>query len=120
MGAVCSIKNRWLRFDGTVPHFTLPFKGERFSVVLFVNKQWDHTILQRSSGALREQLLGLGFRPPGPPTGNLAQTIPRIAIAAPAPNEDSESDEAMPAVAKTEQRWLRPAADNVPEFLFTG
>ena len=32
---VVSIRNKWFKFDGTVPHAVLPFDGNRLSIVYF-------------------------------------------------------------------------------------
>jgi hypothetical protein len=60
---VINIHNRLKMSDGTVPHMTLPFEGERFSVVYFTNKWTRHTA--PSSATVRE-LKALGFSRPRP------------------------------------------------------
>ncbi|CAK0814276.1 unnamed protein product, partial [Prorocentrum cordatum] len=37
-GFVVDIKDRWLRFDGTIPHMALDFEGTRISIVYFSRK----------------------------------------------------------------------------------
>jgi hypothetical protein len=39
-GSVCSIKNKWVKFDCSAPHAVLPFEGEgmRISIVLFTRQ----------------------------------------------------------------------------------
>ena len=41
-------KNRFVQFDGNVAHCTLPFKGERFSLVYYTNKLFNHAGKRRT------------------------------------------------------------------------
>ena len=34
-----SVKNRWIEFDGNLPHMTLSFRGERYTLIYYTNKK---------------------------------------------------------------------------------
>ena len=56
-GKLIDIKNRWLKFDGNVPHAVVPYDGQRYSVVFFTRRGW----LKMRPDA-RERLLEFDFR----------------------------------------------------------
>ena len=56
-----SIRNKWLAFDGTIPHAVFPFEGTRVSIVYFTRSKY----LDRKD-EYRAQLEAAGFAVPGP------------------------------------------------------
>lgn len=54
-----NVRHKFFRYDGTEPHATLPFEGERFSVVYFVHQ--THPKLNQEDRAYLESL---GFKLP--------------------------------------------------------
>lgn len=39
-GRIFETRNRWIHFDGTRLHYTMPFEGERYTMVYFSNSQF--------------------------------------------------------------------------------
>ena len=68
------VKDHWHDFDGTQQHSTMPFVGERYSLIYFM-----HESAQYVTGPDRQPLLDLGFRWPSPA---LALPHPTDAVAA--------------------------------------
>ena len=55
-GNLVSIHNRPFEFDGTLPHGTEKFTGERFSLVFFVHRLWN-----RAKSEVIREARELGF-----------------------------------------------------------
>ena len=58
-GKIISIHNKPFKFDGTLPHATESFEGERYSLVFFVHRSW-----RRAAPAVVRELRDLGFPVP--------------------------------------------------------
>lgn len=58
-GRAVSCKNTWVKFNGNVPHATMPFTGARISIVYFSHRRW-----WSATSELRERLEKLGFQLP--------------------------------------------------------
>jgi len=110
-GKISNINGTWKRFDGTVPHRVLPFKGSRISIVYFTRskymtmKQEDRDRLanefgfplpgeewEKMAGVKREfQKAGAGGSKVGT-SGNKRQRVEEIA-----PEDEVDEDEMMDA-----------------------
>ena len=42
-GKVWDCHHKWVVFDGTIPHMTMPFVGKRYTIVYFTGKIWLST-----------------------------------------------------------------------------
>jgi len=62
-GKLTNIQGTWLRFDGTVPHYVLPFRGSRISIVYFARSKYTSMRQEYRDILIRD----LDF-PPFPPT----------------------------------------------------
>lgn len=60
-GQVHSIHNKWVQFDGRVPHAALPFTGTRISLVFFCRATCNNIKAEdrNSEGVLRSHHLGM-------------------------------------------------------------
>lgn len=59
------IKNKILLFDGAVEHHSMPFEGDRISIVFFTHRNWNEKNLQKHGARLTE--LGFVSLPRGAP-----------------------------------------------------
>merc|ERR1719456_2002564 len=40
-GRIHSCKNKFFKFNGNTPHCTMPFDGERYTLVYFCRRKWE-------------------------------------------------------------------------------
>ena len=59
-GTAHDVHGHWVHFDGRRLHYALPFEGERFNLMFFVNARWMHI-----SPRVRSQLQKAGLPLPG-------------------------------------------------------
>ena len=52
-GKLCKIKDTWTMFDGNVLHYTLPFKGERYSIIYFTSDHYAATPEEAKAGMIK-------------------------------------------------------------------
>jgi len=36
-----NVKNTWYEFDGNMPHCTMPFAGDRYTLIYFINQGYE-------------------------------------------------------------------------------
>lgn len=60
-GQVLPTANRFIAFDGNDPHVTLPYRGTRYSVILFTFSQ---LCTNAGDGSIFREARALGLRPP--------------------------------------------------------
>merc|ERR1719284_347294 len=58
-GRLVSCHNKWVHFDGTVPHQTMPFTGSRITIVYFTRRGWI-----RVDPPVKDYMHKIGFNVP--------------------------------------------------------
>ena len=102
-GRVLDIKHREVRFDGNLPHMTMPFDGVRYSLVYFTRTDWH-----QSGDSQKVELRELGFHlphvadPPKPCRGidDIKKEVPEQSG-----DDDGEDLPQQSALSAIAQRW---------------
>jgi len=87
-GTLHDVKNRWLQFDGRVPHCAMDFRGERYSLVFFSRSRFEHLANEH-----RERLQSNGFPLPTAPFAEAGGLLESLRYKAPPELEGDDSDE---------------------------